>query len=191
MSDAVESQHQITYTLNARDYAAMTRELTRRPLWRGAVMLGIMLVGVWCLVAYSTGVYDPLLIAQGIHRSGALPWFLGGMGAAVLLAVSSHWFAWAISFLYYRQLASADAVITLGLADDGIHATSSVANTDLPWASIKRVVRTRAHVFLPISRREALIMPRRAFASDAAFEDATRYARERMAAASQRLAPAL
>jgi hypothetical protein len=168
---------QITYTMTSWDYAAMTRAITRRPWQRSILTLVLWLFSVWCVLALFNGIYNPAVMVQAILASRSSLWILAALFFVVLtFSMFSHWFAWAISFLYYRQLASADATITMTLTDAAIEGNSSVAEAKVPWVTVKRVIRERDHLFLPISKREAFILPRRGFRSDADFDEASRYA---------------
>ena len=87
-----------------------------------------------------------------------------------------------MAFLYYRQLASAGATFTMTLAHAVVEGASAIGDTSIPWTTIKRTIRDKEHLFLPISKREALILPRRGFASDAEFDAACDYAAARVEA---------
>ncbi len=170
-----ERKFQITYTMTPWDYAVMTKAITRRP-WQGGVLTTVLwLFSVWCLLALFTDTYDPVVMAQAILASRRFQLISAGLLVAVLtFSIFSHWFAWAISFLHYRQIASANATVTMTLTDTAIEGNSSVADTKAPWLTVKRVIRERDHLFLPISKREAFILPRRGFQSNA--DEVSRYA---------------
>ncbi|CDZ34662.1 Hypothetical protein NGAL_HAMBI1145_24470 [Neorhizobium galegae bv. officinalis] len=172
-----DRKFQITYTMTPWDYAAMTKAIARRPWQRGVLTTLLWLFSVWCLVALFTDTYDPVVMAQAILASRQSLFISAGLLVAVFtFSIFSHWFAWAISFLYYPQLASADATITMTLTDTAIEGNSSVGDTKTPWLTVKRVIRERDHLLLPISKREAFILPRRGFQSNADFDEASRYA---------------
>jgi hypothetical protein len=84
--------------------------------------------------------------------------------------------------LYCRQIASANATITLALSDDAVGVKSSVADSTVPWTTVKRVIRENSYLMLPISKREAFILPRRSFDSDKCFNDPWRYVSKHPAA---------
>ena len=171
---------QITYTMTSRDYAAMARALTRRPLARSILTLVLWLCSAWCLVFLSTDVANPLEIGRAILAIPSSLWFFAAVFVFIgVISIFSHWFSWAVAFLYYRQLATADATVTMTMGDTEVEASSTVANTTTPWATVKRVLRERDYLFLALSKREAFILPRRGFGSQAAFDAACRYAEER------------
>ena len=97
-------------------------------------------------------------------------------------SLATHWLAWGASFLYYRQIASADATITISMNDDAIRVRSDVADSTVPWATVKRIIREKDYLMLPISKREAFILPRRSFENQKHFEDAFHYANEKISA---------
>lgn len=183
-----DRKFQITYTLTPWDYAAMTRAITRRPLQRSAVTLALWLFSVWCLLVLFTEIFNPITMVRAIFTSGSPFWVLAVLCIVVLFSVFSHWFAWAVSFFYFRQLASAGVTITMALTNEIVEGNSTVADTRAPWATVKRIVRERDYLFLPISNREAFILPRRGFASDTEFDAACRYAAERISASRRALA---
>jgi hypothetical protein len=170
---------QITYTLTRRDYAAMARALTRRPWQRSLVTMVLWLFAVWCLMVFYTNVYNPVVMVEAMVADGSMLWMVGGLAIVLLVSLATHWLAWGASFLSYRQIASADATITTTLSDDAIRVTSSVADSTVPWTTVKRIIRERNYLMLPISKREAFILPRRGFAAQQEFDDACRYAAAR------------
>jgi hypothetical protein len=171
-----ELKFETTYRLTAWDYAAMARALTRRPWQRSIITMILLLFSVWCLLVLSTDEYNPLTMTGAIVDSGSTLWMLGLLAVILLFSLGGHWLSWAVSFLYYRQIASADATITITLNDDAIRVSSSVADSTVPWATVKRIICERDYLMLAISKREAFIMPRRGFESPERFDDACRYA---------------
>ncbi len=65
-----------------------------------------------------------------------------------LFFIARHWIALGTSFLYYRQIASADTTITVTLYDDAIRVWSSVADSSAPWATVKCVIREKDYLML-------------------------------------------
>ncbi|MBB3461364.1 YcxB family protein [Rhizobium sp. BK377] len=172
---------QITYTMTSQDYAAMTRALTRRPLPRSILTLALWLFSVWCLIVFLTDTYDPVVMARAIFASTSSVLISAAVFVAItVFSIFSHWFAWAIAFLYYRQIASADATVTMTMSEAVVEASSTVADTKAPWSTVKRVLRERDYLFLAISKREAFILPRRSFGPEARFDAACRYAEARV-----------
>ncbi|MEY9380458.1 hypothetical protein ABIA10_006391 [Rhizobium leguminosarum] len=177
-----DPRFKITYTLTAWDYAAMARALTRRPWQRSIVTVVLWLFSVWCLLVFYTDLYNPVTMVSVVVESGSWLWVFGCIGLVALLSLATHWLAWGASFLYYRQIASANATITMTLSDDAVRVTSSVADSTVPWTTVKRVIREKSYLMLPISKREAFILPRRGFETEESFNDAWRYASKQISA---------
>jgi len=66
--------------------------------------------------------------------------------------------------------------------DDAIRVRSDVADSTVPWATVKRIIREKDYLMLPISKREAFILPRRSFENQKHFEDAFLYTNEKILA---------
>jgi hypothetical protein len=179
-----EHKYRITYTLTARDYAAMASALTRRPWQRSIVTMVLWLFSVWCLLVFFTDLYNPVIMAKAIVESSFWLWLPACLVVVAFFSLATHWLAWGASFLSYRQIASADATIAITLSDDAIRVRSTVADSTVPWASVKRVIRAKHYLVLPISKREAFILPRRSFENQSVFDDAFRYASEQISAGS-------
>ncbi|KAB1122132.1 YcxB family protein [Neorhizobium galegae] len=71
------------------------------------------------------------------------------------------------------------------LTDETVGGESSVGDTKAPWATVKRIIREKGYLFLPISKREAFILPRRGFASDTQFDAAWQFATARVSRTRQ------
>jgi hypothetical protein len=140
----------------------------------------LLLFSIWCLLVLSTDEYNPLTMARAIVDSGSTLWMLGLLAVILLFSLGTHWLSWVVSFLYYRQIASADATITVALNDDAIRVSSSVADSTVPWTTVKRTICERDYLMLAISKREAFVLPRRSFESQERFDDACRYATGRL-----------
>ena len=57
-----------------------------------------------------------------------------------------------------------DCAITLG--DDMILTESAYARSEVQWAAIQKLVKTRSHLFLFVRKLDDLVIPKRAFNSD-------------------------
>jgi hypothetical protein len=177
-----EPKYQITYTLTRWDYAAMARALTRRPWHRSIVTMVLWLLSVWCLLVLFTDLYNPVTMINAVAENSSWLWLPACLLIVAFFSLATHWLAWGASFLYYRQIASADATITISLDDDAIRVRSHVADSTVPWATVKRIIGEKDYLMLPISKREAFILPRRSFENQMHFEDAFHYANEKILA---------
>lgn len=167
-----EPDFKITYTLTAWDYAAMARALSRRPWQRSIVTMVLRLFSVWCLLVFFTDLYNPMAMVIVVAEDDSWLWICGCLVLVAAISLGTHWLAWAASFPYYRQIASTDATISLTLSEDAIRVRSSVADSTVPWAMVKRIIEEKDYLMLPISKREAFILPRRGFESEQRFKDA-------------------
>lgn len=170
---AVEREIKITYTMSSLDYAATILAISRQTFGQGVRAFVLWLLAGWLAATLFTNIYDPILLLRWVSSS-ALSILIAVMLVIVLaaLTVAHRWFLWAISLLYYRRTALADATVTVSLTEAGIESTSVVADTRIPWSTVKRVVRDRDHLVLAISRYEAVVLPRRAFANETDFDEA-------------------
>ena len=114
---------------------------------------GSWLRSVWCLLGFFTDLYNPLTMISAVADSSSWLWLPAGLVVVALVSLATHLLAWGASFLSYRQIASADATITISFSDDAIQVRSNVADSTAPWASVKRIIREKDHLMLPISKR--------------------------------------
>ena len=59
--------------------------------------------------------------------------------------------------------------VTINFGDDVITSESTNYSTEIQWTSIQKLAKTRSYVFLFITQRRNLVIPKRAFDSDKAF----------------------
>ncbi|WP_416408390.1 YcxB family protein [Agrobacterium rosae] len=93
-------------------------------------------------------------------------WFL-----PLLLVVFSDQLAGLIAVLVFKTRAAANKEIVVTLSDHGVRARSADINSEISWKGIVKAIETQTHLFLALSKREALILPRRGFASDADYAE--------------------
>jgi hypothetical protein len=67
-----------------------------------------------------------------------------------------------------RTIALGDDV-RINFGDDGITSESANSHTEIQWTAVQKLVRTRSHIFLFVTQRRNLVIPKRAFDSDNAF----------------------
>lgn len=162
-------QHQITYRFERNDFTAMTRAMTRRPWTRKVAM-----VAVWFLV---------VLVFLFLFRAAALE-FLDPFVRTILLDFLPLWVIGILALLFSSHLMGLSAAlifkhnalacqdIDLLLRKSGIESRTSDMRAEFTWGMVKKIIETDSHLFLTLSRREGLILPRRAFASDDAYRAA-------------------
>ncbi|MDQ8033932.1 MAG: YcxB family protein [Bordetella sp.] len=177
----MQAPHEITYTLTSRDYAAAMRALLHTPWWQRLIPLGACVIALWAFTAMRAGIYNPVVIAELVYRHGPA-WLPAAALGLLLLGLSGPWIGGAMTAMYFRQLAAANATLHITLADDAVTSRASIGSSVIPWHTIRRVLCTRESLILALSKREAVILPRRGFVSDAAFAAAHDYALARLAA---------
>jgi len=167
---AMANEHfRIHYVMTRDDYVAMSAALLapslRSRLIRVAAFLVIALV---FLFIAGRGYED--FERFWIVISSRMPWWFYLLFPAVaLLMLVSHRLIWLTARSFYRKIAAAEKEVTMTVDASGIEAQSPDLKSNIGWSAIQRVIPVRDHVFLAISKREALIVPRRGFASDAEF----------------------
>lgn len=55
--------------------------------------------------------------------------------------------------------------------EEQITSRSSVGSATLSWAAVERIAKTETHIFVYLSPVSAIMLPRRIFPSDAAYEE--------------------
>jgi hypothetical protein len=89
----------------------------------------------------------------------------------VIIAVINFVFLHGLYRFVFRRFALANRQISIVLEDDRIRWASAGFVGECPWSNVKQMVETRDHLFLFISKIEAVVLPRRAVASDREFHD--------------------
>ncbi|NTF06831.1 YcxB family protein [Agrobacterium rubi] len=168
--DTKERVLDIRYVCMRSDFIAVTRALIRRPFWRTAltVVLSLIIAGHLFVMAWFWPVKEgvPTWYAELHFRYWPI-WFL-----PLLLTVFSGHLAGLMAAMVFKTRAAANQDIVVTLSRDGVRARSADINSDISWSGIVKAIQTRTHLFLALSKREALILPRRGFASDADYAEA-------------------
>jgi len=84
--------------------------------------------------------------------------------------------------LIYRRNAIAEREVTLEFDGAGVQGGTAGLFSRIGWSAVRRVIETPRHLFIAISRREALIVPRRAFRHDDEYRTLAGFVRARIAA---------
>ncbi len=82
--------------------------------------------------------------------------------------------------LRFPKLSAANKDCTLVFGDDGIRTKYGDIEGRMPWRSITHMVTNKAYIYLPISRAEAVLVPKRALPSPDAVADLEHYIRSRL-----------
>jgi hypothetical protein len=174
----------ISYRTTRADYVALCMAMMRDP-WRRivieiAIYLALVAITLFAASNFDTATFMRVL---GDIASFAAPWWLYVLLVAGPLLALAHpqWVALIAAFTYNRN-AIADKDVALSFDGNGIVTTAPNLVSHLAWDAIIRVIETPTHAFLAISRREALILPRRAFADEHDWKMLLGFIRARLAA---------
>ena len=163
--------HSITFRYARADFVALTLALSR-PTWRNrlvsvAIFFALML-GVMAVTAGSLEMFGRLL--SELVTGGWPLWFYVIVVAGVPFLLFGYLLSIPIAMQVYPKNAVADQEITIALDGSGISSEAPGLAAQIGWAAVEKVIETKDHLFLAISRREAVALPRRAVDGDAAFD---------------------
>jgi hypothetical protein len=158
-----ESLFTVRYRMERGDYVALTQALRRQKPGHLAIELAVYfaaLIGVGVLVA---GSLDNLLFGlQASLRFPQVLLLLLLVFAGPVLALLTPQLLGLIAAAIYRRHYIADREVTLELTVEGIEGGATDLYSRVGWAAVNRLIETPKHLFIQISSREALIIPRRA-----------------------------
>ena len=171
-----ETIYHLTYVMQRGDFVALTRALSRRNLLASALLIGGASVLGYLIGAGGHFVAPP---------DSKVFWITVALDIAILLVVlfPLRWlYLWFAAAAIYRRNAAADKTMRFDINDDTITGGMPGMSTTLTWANVTRLIETPDRLFVAISRREAMILPRRAFPDAAAYTAFLAFAQGRVAA---------
>lgn len=65
--------------------------------------------------------------------------------------------------LTYRKFVHAEQEVVVVFTEEGIYSKTRDMEGRVGWGMVQRVIETPRYVFLAVSKREAMVLPRRAF----------------------------
>ncbi|HXV32322.1 MAG TPA: YcxB family protein [Sinorhizobium sp.] len=164
------ASHHITYRFERRDFAAMTRALTQKPLgWR------LAMVAAWVALFLAFLFFFAGSVARFRETLVTLPDYAAAILIPVVALLFGHHIWGLIAASVFKNNALANRDIELSLRQSGIKGGTAAICYEFDWEAVKKIIETRTHLFLALSKREALIIPRRAFASDGEYQAARRF----------------
>jgi hypothetical protein len=180
------SLFRINYRLQRRDHVARVVALSRRPralavaiaIYYGLLLLSLLL-RAGSVDAFATEVLH-LLTVPAIFD--ILPYLLPGL----LLLVPASAYAALFGSLAYRRSGLAGADTVLDVTADGVAAAVADRASRVAWSAVTRLIETPDHLFLQLSRREALIIPRRALGDPADYQNLVGFIRARTGLSTRR-----
>lgn len=128
-----------------------------------------LFVVAWSLFAIAGLLIAICLIAGSSRVVMFIPILLALLAAYLLLhRYGAHIGAWAIDRVARRDDLMREQVMTA--AEDCFRAESSRGKTEVRWPAVPRIHVEQPRLFVYSTRRQAFVIPRRAFESDADFD---------------------
>lgn len=170
------------YQFNRADYLALSKAMAR-PLWR--LRLGLLLICVMMIIGLlllaTKDWADFLVVLQDLVSMRRVPapiYVVLGLflGLGVFAPQLRRWQAMRI----YSWNAIADREVELEITEDAVRLTGPGRDARMDWPLVRKVILSPQYLFLAVSRREAIVLPRRAFTTPGEFEAITALARRKV-----------
>lgn len=149
----------VSFQLKPSDHWALTRYV----MTHDARMMGSMAFAALII---------PMVLVQSMLRQHKS--WQEAVGSAAFILVFAAVFGYPmfryLSWKRFRAMPAHVREMELSLDDAGVHVSTSRGKQALRWSAVLKVRRDRTAVYLFLSRRAALIVPIRAFASRADLE---------------------
>jgi hypothetical protein len=177
--------HTVSYRFGRDDYIALLRAhrslslLGRFGRWGRYACFGVFFVVLINLFNYELWPDEPtvaLILSAIIFAIAVLVAPIGEFIAERGLAL----------WIFPRQ-SMANKDCTLAFDNDGIRSKYGDIEGRVPWRAITRFLETKDHFFLPISRMEMVLVPKRALPSADAVAELGHYMQSKIAAATSGL----
>ena len=155
----------ITYQMTRADYQAMVQAVMHQARWyRVVVVVGCL--SAWIAIAlYGAKSMDQFWNFLAFVFQGRAAWSLYVTLAVLpILAFWDHLFAFAASFSFNKNALAKTPTTVRASGDDIVLSLDNISST-LTWSAITKVIETRKRVLLMVSTQQAVILPRRAFAT--------------------------
>lgn len=179
MNEHLSPLFRINYRLQRADHLARVVALSRRsPARTLAVAAGCL--GLLLLLLLSQSGFPGLLSMPALLET--LPWLL----PVLLLLLPSSLYAAVFGGLAYQRSGLAGAEITIDVTPGGLVAAVTDRASRLAWSAVTRLIETPDYLFLQLSRREALIIPRRAVGDPADYQNLVGFIRARTGLSTRR-----
>jgi YcxB-like protein len=173
----------ITFAYSYPDYLALNRLMRRDNLWKRTQFIRVPLAAAVAVAGF--------VVAQAAYSdqniAGALSQILVSWEFWAIIAASPV-LVWVINWielrLYYRRQRIDGAMISVSFDDrKGITSEGPTGTGIVPWSAVRKIVSdANAHVVLYENRAIGLCLPRRAFATQKAFDEAAAYIAAKIAA---------
>ena len=179
MSSHAKYLYTVSYRMERSDFAALCSVLSRRPDWRVFLEIALYIAALLAIAALAGGPPN-LLRTLGNFASGRwFPLYLLLILAGPALLVFAPQITRIVAAAAYRRSAVVDREVTLHLTGEGIEGGPADLYSRVGWPAVQRLVETPTHLFLQISRREALFIPRRALPDEDQYNNIKGFIRAR------------
>lgn len=155
----------VRYTTRRGDYVAMTAAITKASWRRSLLMFGLWLLAVMVISLLVAGDLERGMRALRIVFTGRMEMsYYVVMAGSLGLVLLGSWIGTLMAALIYRHNAIADRELNFTITDKGIEGGADDLQSQFRWSAIRHAIETDRHIFLTISKREAMILPKRAIA---------------------------
>ncbi|HEV7277617.1 MAG TPA: YcxB family protein [Devosiaceae bacterium] len=187
MNEHLSPLFRINYRLQRSDHVARVIALTRRPLGRTvALAAGYYGLLFMFLLFQADGPGEIVAAPQSLMASpalfAALPWLLLGL----LLLLPPSFYGAMLGGLAYQRSGLSGAEITIDVTAGGLVTAVADRVSRVAWPVVTRLIETPDYLFLQLSRREALIIPRRAIGDPADYQNLVGFIRARTGLSTRR-----
>src|SRR3990172_1052901 len=172
----------LTYTNGFGDYVAMIRaKRSIGPMGAFGPFTPYIVVSLIYLVITVLGqVWDGVPLSALLEPQSLLIILAGVPLVMIFVALIDLLFTQGLYRLVFKRFVLANAELTVRLDDSGIQWSGNDFAGSCQWSKVERVVETKDRIFLFVSKIEGLILPRRALASDQAFDGLKAYVRSHL-----------
>lgn len=181
MNDHPSSLFTISFRMERRDFVALSTALARPNLRSTPIKIGAYLLALLAIAWFEAGgSVDALLTALAANAAFPNVLLYGPIvfGPPLLLLMTPQ-LAGLVAAAGYRRNAIADREVTLHVTAEGIEGGATGLYSRIGWASVSRLIETPSHLFVLISRREALLIPRRAVPNEDVYNNIRGFIRAR------------
>jgi len=161
MMENITPPFQIKFILSRGDYMSMIRMLYPRSIWWYVALpvMQIVMVVVFAFISAETPQRAIEVLHYGVTNIFDLPWkvyafFFGTIAAAYAIY---SWVLW-LAYFGYKDLPTKDKEQIILLDDTGIHIQSSGLASDIAWDAIVKVIESKNHILLAISKHQGALL---------------------------------
>jgi hypothetical protein len=159
----LEMEDQLAWTSYCHDHVTTTRRARRIVSWLLFVVVGLM-----CVLA-------------AIDPDMRIAWLGGGVMAVIAASFWPAFYRWRIRDQVgkiYREGSSLNIVgpRKLTLTSGYVVFSSPISQTTIRWSGVEQLIRVPTALYLKLASFAAIVVPRRAFSSDAQFDQFCRAA---------------